>query len=235
MNERVVLVSGGAGNVGRAATRAFLETGARVAVPFYKTEPPAVVQELRSEFGDRLLLFALDLTTERGAQGAVRQATDWGGRLDAVVHMIGGYRGGMSLVETPIEMWEHMIELNLTSAWLVARFAIPRMLASGGGSFVFVSSRAALQRRAGRGAYAIAKAGLLTLVATIAEEHLHDGIRANVILPGTVDTPDNRRQMPDAAHERWTRPEEIARVILFLASPDSAPINGAAIPVYGRS
>ena len=100
---------------------------------------------------------------------------------------------------------------------------------------VFVSSRAAVQGRAGHGAYAIAKSALITLTETIAEEYAAQGIRANVVLPGTVDTAANRKGSPKADHSRWTPPEEIARVIAFLASPESSAINGAAIPVYGRS
>lgn len=234
MTDRIVLVTGGAGNVGRAVTRAFLASGDRVAVPVYKTDAPEALDELRSEHHDRLHPFALDLTTERGAEAAVREVVEWGGRLDVVVHMMGGYSGGTPLGETPVEAWQRMMDLNLNSAFLVTRFALPRMQEVGG-SFVFVSSRAARQASPGQAAYAVSKAGLLTLAEAIAAEYGAAGIRANAVLPGTVDTPANRRQMPDADHARWTDPAEIARVILFLTSPAAAAINGAAIPVYGRS
>lgn len=234
MTDRIVLVTGGAGNVGRAVTRAFLASGDRVAVPVYKTDAPEALDELRSEHHDRLHPFALDLTTERGAEAAVREVVEWGGRLDVVVHMMGGYSGGTPLGETPVEAWQRMMDLNLNSAFLVTRFALPRMQETGG-SFVFVSSRAARQASPGQAAYAVSKAGLLTLAEAIAAEYGAAGIRANAVLPGTVDTPANRRQMPDADHARWTDPAEIARVILFLTSPAAAAINGAAIPVYGRS
>jgi NAD(P)-dependent dehydrogenase (short-subunit alcohol dehydrogenase family) len=234
MTDRIVLVTGGAGNVGRAVTRAFLASGDRVAVPVYKTDAPEALDELRSEHHDRLHPFALDLTTERGAEAAVREVVEWGGRLDVVVHMMGGYSGGTPLGETPVEAWQRMMDLNLNSAFLVTRFALPRMQEAGG-SFVFVSSRAARQASPGQAAYAVSKAGLLTLAEAIAAEYGAAGIRANAVLPGTVDTPANRRQMPDADHARWTDPAEIARVILFLTSPAAAAISGAAIPVYGRS
>ncbi len=233
--DNVVLVPGGAGTLGRVVTRAFLEQGARVAVPFYKTDIPGALDSVRAQFGDHLHRFALDLTTERGAEAAVREVVEWGGRLDSVVHLVGGYGGGSRIAETPLEVWDRMMELNLKSARLIARTAIPRMLEVGGGTLTFISSRAALERRKGRAAYAVAKAALLTLVSAIAEEYRHDGIRANAVLPGRIDTEANRRLLPEADHENFTPPEEIARVILFLASPDSLPINGAAIPVYGRS
>jgi NAD(P)-dependent dehydrogenase (short-subunit alcohol dehydrogenase family) len=235
MNDSLVLVTGGAGNVGSAVTRAFLESGARVAVPVYKTDRPDALDEMRSHFAERLHSFALDLTTERGAEAAVRDVMEWGGNLDAVIHMIGGYSGGTLLADTSLEVWDRMIALNLTSAFLVARATMPALLEGGGGALVFVSARAARRERKASAAYAVAKAGVLTLAEAIAEEYGSQGIRSNVVLPGTVDTEANRRVMPDADHGSWTRPEEIARVILFLASDHASAVNGAAVPVYGRS
>lgn len=235
MKDTVVLVTGGAGNLGQAVTRSFLEAGARVAVPLYKTDLPESLDPLRGAHGDRVLSFALDLTTERGANEAVREVIEWAGRIDAVAHLIGGYFGGASLAETPVEAWDRMMDLNVKSAWLTARAAIPEMASRGGGSLVFVSSRAALEGRRSRAAYAVAKAALLTLVEAIAEEYRDQGIRANAVLPGTVDTEGNRAMMPDADPERWTPPEQIAEVIRFLASGASEAVSGAAVPVYGRS
>ena len=231
MTDRVALVTGGAGNLGRAVTRALLEGGARVAVPFYKTDRLDALDALKGEFGGRVHTFALDLTTERGANAAVQQVLEWAGRLDTVAHLVGGWRGGVRLADTPVELWDRMMDLNLKSAWLVARAALPAMLEGGGGSLVFVSSRTAREGRAGSGAYAIAKAGLLTLVETIAEEYAEEGIRANAVLPGTLDTEDNRRAMPDADRSGWTPPEEVARVILSLADGGGEAVNGAAVPV----
>jgi NAD(P)-dependent dehydrogenase (short-subunit alcohol dehydrogenase family) len=235
MNERVILITGGAGNLGRAVTKIFLEGGAKVVVPIYKTDQAGALDAFRQAYPDRLHTFALDLTTERGADQAVGQVVEWGGRIDGVAHLIGGYSGGKSLVETPMEEVERMLALNLTSAWLISRFTLPRMLEQGDGTLVFVSSRAALQGRAGHGAYAVAKSALITLVEVIAEEYGARGIRANAVLPGTIDTTANRLAAPDADHSLWTPPEQIARVIAFLASSGSTAINGAAIPVHGRS
>jgi len=233
MEDRIVLVTGGAGNLGQAVTRAFLEGGGRVAVPFYKTDQSSALDPLSEEFGDRLYTFALDLTTERGAEQAVRQVVEWGGSLGAVAHMVGGYSGGLRVADTPLAIWNRMVELNLTSAYLVSRFALPQVVAAGGGSFVFVSSRAAFDVPTGSAAYAATKAGLVTLSHAIAAEYGSDGIRSNVVVPDTIDTEDNRRAMPDADHSRWVRPEAIASVVLFLASNRSSAINGAAVPVYG--
>jgi NAD(P)-dependent dehydrogenase (short-subunit alcohol dehydrogenase family) len=235
MTDSVILVTGGAGNLGRAVTREFLERGARVAVPIYKTDSAGALDELTQEHSDRLHSFPLDLTTERGAEQAIRRVKEWGGGLDAVAHLIGGYSAAGRLAEAPLDEWDRMIDLNLRSAWLIARFAIPAMQERGGGSLVFVSSRAARKVGKGQGAYAVSKAALVTLAEVISEEYRQEGIRANAVLPGTVDTPANRASMPDADHARWTSPSEIASVIAYLASPESAAVTGAAVSVQGRS
>jgi NAD(P)-dependent dehydrogenase (short-subunit alcohol dehydrogenase family) len=234
-DERVAFVTGGAGTLGRAVTREFLEGGWRVAVATHHHDAGDALADLASAHGSRLFSFLLDLTTERGAGAAVARVLEWAGRLDSLVHAMGGYAGGERLHETPVEVWDEMMAVNLRSAWLVTRGALPPMLEGGGGTLVFVSARAALRGRAGHGAYAVAKAGLLTLVEALAEEYGGDGVRANAVLPGTIDTPANREAMPDADPARWTPPAEIARVVRFLASEESAPVNGAAVPVYGRS
>jgi NAD(P)-dependent dehydrogenase (short-subunit alcohol dehydrogenase family) len=233
MKDRVVLITGGAGNLGQAVTRAFLGAGARVAVPFYKTDKASALDAMKGEFGDRLHSFALDLTTERGAEQAIQQVREWGGRIESVVHLIGGYAGGSRIAEMPIETWNRMVELNMTSAYLVTRFALPGLIGSDGGSFVFVSSRAAFEGRANRSAYAATKAGLLSFARAIAEEYADEGIRANIVVPDTIDTEDNRAAQPKANHSKWVKPDELAQVIVFLASDASRAINGAAIPVYG--
>lgn len=228
--DRVALITGGAGGLGRACVDAFLEDGWRVAVPIHRSADG--LREPAARHGDGLTWFEADLTTEDGAAGTVERTLAWAGRLDAVVHTVGGYAGSGPLHEAPVEEWDRMMDVNLRSAYLVARAALPRL--AEGGSLVFVSSRAALRGRKGHAAYAVSKAALLTLVEAIAEEQ-KGRARANAVLPGTIDTPANRAAMPDAKHGTWTPPEEIARVIVFLASPASAPVSGAAVPVYGTS
>lgn len=229
--ERVTLVTGGAGNLGLAVTAAFMDAGWRVAVPVH-SGPGEGLGELAARHEGRVTWFAADLAADDGAERAVAQTVEWAGRMDAAVHTMGGYAGGHSIPETPVDEWDRMMSLNLRSSFLLARAAIPRMGA--GGALVFVASRAALSGRKGHAAYAVSKAALLTLVEAIAEEN-RGGVRANAVLPGTIDTAANRAAMPGADASRWTPPEEIARVVLFLASPDSAPVSGAAVPVYGQS
>jgi NAD(P)-dependent dehydrogenase (short-subunit alcohol dehydrogenase family) len=228
--ERVALITGGAGGLGRACVDLFLEDGWRVAVPTHHSAEG--LQEPAGRHGDRLTWFEADLTTEEGAARAVERTVEWAGRLDAVVHSVGGYAWTGPLHESAVADWDRMMDVNLRSAYLVARAALPRL--GEDGSLVFVSSRAALQGRKGHAGYAVSKAALLTLVEAIAEEQ-KGRARANAVLPGTIDTPANRAAMPDAKFGTWTQPAEIARVILFLASPASAPVSGAAVPVYGES
>jgi NAD(P)-dependent dehydrogenase (short-subunit alcohol dehydrogenase family) len=226
---RVALITGGAGGLGRACVDLFLQHGWRVAVPTHRSAEG--LRDAIARHGDRLTSFEADLTTEEGAAGAVERTVEWAGRLDAVVHTVGGYAWTGPLHESPVDAWDRMMDVNLRSAFLIARAALPRLE---GGSLVLVSSRAALQGQKGHAAYAVSKAALLTLVEAIAEEQ-KGRARANAVLPGTIDTPANRKSMPDAKFDTWTQPEEIARVILFLASPASATVSGAAVPVYGAS
>lgn len=235
MSEPVVLVTGGAGNLGRVVTRRFLDAGWRVAVPLHKTDSKDALADAVRDHPGRLQTFLLDLTTERGAQAAIRQTTEWAGRLDAVAHTVGGWLGGMALTDTPIEGWDRMMDLNVKSAYLVARFAIPAMARAGGGSMVVVSARASQQDRAGNVAYAVSKAALNALVAGLHDEYRKEGVRFNAVLPGTIDTPANRAAMPNADPSHWTTPDEIARVVLFLAGPESRSVSGALVPVAGES
>src|SRR5690606_17104516 len=129
---------------------------------------------------------------------AVRQVVEWGGTVNSVVHLVGGYSGGQRLADTPLDIWVRMVELNMTSAFLIAKFAIPKLIAGGGGSLVFVSSRAAYQGLRERSAYSATKAGLITVAKAIAEEYSADGVRSNVVIPDTIDTEDNRRAQPGA-------------------------------------
>lgn len=232
INDSVVLVTGGAGNLGRAVTREFLERGARVAVPLYKTDVAGSLDDVRERYErDRFFTFALDLTTERGAAEAIREVMEWAGRLDAVAHLVGGYVGGHRLADTVVEAWDLMMDLNLKSAWLVSRFAIPAMVTRGGGTLVFVSSEAARQRRSGHAAYAIAKAGLLTLVDAIREEYGEEGIRAAAVMPDVIDTEANRAALSaNDPSRRWSTPEEVAQRIVSLVAGELEAPDGA-IPV----
>jgi NAD(P)-dependent dehydrogenase (short-subunit alcohol dehydrogenase family) len=155
--------------------------------------------------------------------------------LEAVANLVGGFSDGPRLHETDPAEFARLMQLNLTPAFLLARAAMPRLVERGGGAFVCVSARTALRPYPGGGAYSVAKASVLALVNALDVEYRRDGVRCNAILPSVIDTPANREAQPDADHSKWVEPEEIARVVRFLVSDESAVTSGAAVPVYGRA
>lgn len=231
--EGTVLVTGGTGALGEAVVGELLASGARVVSTWIvPDERDRVEQQLGSH--ELLELCQADLTTAEGASAAVRAA---GGHppLAALVNLVGGYAGGGPLHEAPDGELERMLEMNLLTAHRATRAALPAMIDQGGGSIVCVGAKAGLQPFKGAPAYSVAKAAVVALVRALAVDYRDDGIRANAVLPSVIDTPANREQMPNADHSKWVPPVQIARVIRFLCTADSAPTSGALIPVYGRA
>jgi NAD(P)-dependent dehydrogenase (short-subunit alcohol dehydrogenase family) len=171
------------------------------------------------------------VAAEGGAEEAVAAVDD----LEAVVNLVGGFASGPRVHETDWEDFEGMLRLNLAPAFNLARAAMPRLVERGGGAFVAVSARAALRPFPGAAAYVTAKAAVIAFVQALDADYRAEGVRANAILPSVIDTPANREGQPDADHSKWVQPAEIARVVRFLVSGESAVTSGAAIPVYGRA
>jgi NAD(P)-dependent dehydrogenase (short-subunit alcohol dehydrogenase family) len=227
MTDPTVLVTGGTGGLGAAVTRAFLDDGWRVVVPWIAE------RELeRVERHDRLELVQADLFDPHAVAGVVAAA---GPSLRAAVNLVGGFAIHDRVHETPIETFEEQLRLNLRPTYLVSSAVIPTLLEAGGGAIVCVSSRAARQPFAGAAGYIVSKAAVLALVAALDAEYRKDRVRVNAVLPSVIDTPVNRRSMPDADFDTWVDPEEIARVIRFLCSDDASATSGAHVPVYGRA
>jgi NAD(P)-dependent dehydrogenase (short-subunit alcohol dehydrogenase family) len=164
-----------------------------------------------------------------------RRAVEGVDGLRAVVNLVGGFKGGAKVEAMEPAAFEGMLRLNLVPAFNLARAAMPRLAGAGGGAFVCVSARAALQPFSGASGYITAKAGVLAFVKALDAEYRQAGVRSNAVLPSVIDTPANRSDMPDADSSKWVPPEQIARVIRFLCSDDSEPTSGAAVPVYGRA
>lgn len=227
---RAVLVAGGTGALGTAVVRDLLAAGRPVAATWVVERER---ERIEAELGDDpdLELIEADLFDADAATGAVG-AVDG---LGAVVNLVGGFASGPLVHETDPDEFERMLRLNLRPGFLLARAAMPRLVEAGGGAYVGVSARPALRPFAGAAGYVTAKAAVLAFVRALDAEYRDAGVRSNAILPSVIDTPDNRAAMPDADHSRWVPPEEIARVVRFLVSEDSAPTSGAAIPVYGRA
>jgi len=225
------LISGGTGGLGAAVTRAFLCAGWRVVVPVFDT-----AERERVPAHERLVLEPADLSDpDSAAAVAALSAGNEGAPLRAVVNLVGGFAAGGRVHETAIEDFEAQLRLNLRPTYLVCQAALPHLQAAGGGAIVCVSSRAALRPFRGAAGYIVAKAAVLAFVDALAEEYREDGIRVNAILPSVIDTPANRRAMPDADHERWVSPEQIASVVRFLCDDGAEVVSGAHVPVYGRA
>ena len=156
------------------------------------------------------------------------------GRLDVLVNTAGGYRAGQPLHATPNDTWDMMMNLNARTVFLMSRAVAPHMIDRGTGKIINVAARAALQGTANAGPYVASKMAVIRLTESLAAELADHGINVNCILPGTLDTPANRADRPDADFARWVQPESMANVILFLASDLAKDIQGAAVPVYGR-
>ena len=231
--EGVALVTGGTGGLGRAVLTELLDAGATVMTTWLvEREREAVAAELGEREG--LHLVQADVLAEGGAEAAVAGAAELG-TLGALVNLVGGFASGERLHQQPLDQLEKLISLNLLTAGRAARAALPALIEGGDGAIVCVGARAALAPFSGGAAYAISKAAVLALVRSLDAEYRDDGVRANAVLPSVIDTPANRAASPDADFDRWVQPAEIARVIRFLCSRDSAPISGAEIPVYGRA
>jgi len=237
IRNKVVLVAGATGGLGKAVVRRLLAVGAVVAAVYRSEERlQALVAAVGGE-NPSLTGFRADLTREAEVGGMVEAVLGRFGRIDALLNLAGGWRGGVEVAATKLADWDYMLELNLKTAFLCSRAVLPAMIKQTSGHIVCVGSRPAVEKkgRAKSGAYAVAKAGVVLLTETIAEETRKFGITANCILPGAIDDPDNRASNPGADYSRWTSADAIADVILFLISEASSITSGAAIPVYGQS
>lgn len=230
---KCILVTGATGGLGKAVVRAFLQEGAFVAGTARRWSGEDAM--------DGLLQVQADLTTPEGAEAAVRAAIEARGRLDAVVHLVGGFAMDGPLASTKVETWDRMMGINARSAFLVFRAALAASQqadkASPGGlrRLIAVGSRAGEQTSPGAIAYAVSKAALHALVVNLAAEVADRGITVNAVLPGVIDTVANRTAMPGADFSKWVTPESIAETLVWLASDAAGDTSGALIPVYGRS
>jgi NAD(P)-dependent dehydrogenase (short-subunit alcohol dehydrogenase family) len=227
-----VLVTGATGGLGPAVVAAFLDHGWRVVTTSRSGRPP---QDLVG--ADRLESVATDLFEPADVAEAVTVAAGdrAGAPLRALVNLVGGYAVGGLVHETPVEQFERQLTLNLRPTYLVTQAVLPHLVEGGGGAVVCVSARAAVAPFRGAGGYVSAKAAVLAFSQAVAVEYRAAGVRCNAVLPSVIDTPANRADQPDADTSRWVPPEQVAAVIRFLCSDDSAPTSGAAIPVYGRA
>lgn len=224
MSERVIAVTGGHGVLGSAVVAAALADGLKVAVIDHasgQSAPEGVLE-----------LGGVDLTDPASASKAIEAVVARFGRLDALFNIAGGFVWQTTDDADPA--WGRMFALNVTTALNASRAALPYLKVSSEGRIVNVGANAALKSAAGMGAYAASKSGVHRLTESLAEELKSTSVTVNAVLPSILDTEQNRKDMPDADPAKWVAPADLARVMLFLASPDSRAITGALIPVTGK-
>jgi len=224
MKGKVVLITGAKGGLGTSVTETFLHTGATVV---------GVSRSIKqSDFpGSSFKAIEADLSSRAAAGELVNSVMSEFGRIDVLVHVVGGYAGGTSIADTDQKTWDRMFDLNFNSALYIASAVIPHMRKQRFGRIIGVGSKAAEQTHAGLGAYVASKIAMAALFRTIAMENGDAGITANVVAPGTMDTAANRASDPKADYSKWIPTSDVADVIVWLASEAAAKVNGAIVPV----
>lgn len=233
--EKVAMITGASGNLGLATTQAFLSSGYRLALLDLDADRiPERIPELLKKTPNPLYL-SVDLTSEEQVEKAVLNTVTALGQIDVLVNIAGGYKGGIAIHETSTEDLDFLLNLNFRTTFNTSKAVIKHMLNRGSGNIINIAARGGITGAARMGVYSASKSAVIRITESMSAELKHQGIRVNCILPGTIDTPRNRVDMPDADFSRWVQPETIADVILFLASDQARGITGASIPVYGRS
>jgi NAD(P)-dependent dehydrogenase (short-subunit alcohol dehydrogenase family) len=232
---KIALVAGGTGALGRAVTLALLREGAAVTVTWQHENELAALKGEAGPSVEKLDSRRVNITDAAAVDGLIDEIGAGKGRLDILINAAGGFEGGAKMWDSDPAMLDRMLALNLRPGFLLARAAAKAMLRHGSGAIVNIVAKAALDHPAGLAAYAASKAAALAMLGSLAEDLKGTGIRANSILPSIIDTEANRRAMPKADFAKWPKPEDIAKVILFLASDEARVVHGASIPVYGDS
>lgn len=229
-SNRIVLVTGGTGALGRAITRAFVESNATVVSSYVNDRE---IEQVKTEIKSATLqLIKADITKEKEVDGLVSNIVGKHGRIDVLVNVVGGYVGGKRVSELDEKEWDFMMTMNLKSA-SSSKHVVSQMISSKYGKIIHVSSRTGLRSEGYDSAYAASKSGLIRLVESLSEETKISNINVNCIMPSIIDTEGNRKAMPNADFNKWVKPEDLANVVLFLSSEEAKAITGAAIPTYG--
>jgi NAD(P)-dependent dehydrogenase (short-subunit alcohol dehydrogenase family) len=235
MHENVAVLTGGTGALGRAAVPLLARRGFRLAVGYLIPEEARRLEEELDLDEDDIMLRRVDATDREQVDAFMQEAAQTYGHINVVASFVGGWAGGRYIAETDDVRFDRMIDLNLRSAFYTVRAAIPHLREVDWGRIIVVASRAGMETPAGQAAFNIAKAGVLALAKSAAVELDDTNVTSNALMPSVIDTEATRAALPYADYVKWPKPHEIAAVIDFLASPGSAVINGAGIPVFGQS
>lgn len=231
--EKVVVVTGAGGALGRVVARAFLDAGARVVAVDRHEE--TLISAFPGVVKARLAMTSADLNDADSVARMVAAAIRSFGRVDVLANIAGGFAMGKRVHEADPSDWDDMLDMNARTVFLACRAVLPQMLKQGGGCIVNVGARAAFEAKGRMAPYIASKMAVVRLTEVLSREYREDNININCVLPGTLDTPRNRADMPQADFSKWVPPQALADVILFLASEAGRAVHGAAVPVYGLS
>jgi NAD(P)-dependent dehydrogenase (short-subunit alcohol dehydrogenase family) len=234
LENQVAIITGSVGNLGTATARRFQKAGAKTVLVDRSVDR---VREAFKEIADspnHLLAGGVDLADPASLGKLIEQTIARFGRVDTLVNTVGGYRGGKPVYESDLADWDFLFNINVRTTLLCCRAVIPQMLKQGGGKIINVASRDGLNGSAGYAAYSASKSAVLRLTESLSNELKGSNINVNCVMPGTIDTPQNRAAAPNGDFTKWVPPAAIADVIAFLASDASRAVTGAAVPVYGK-
>jgi NAD(P)-dependent dehydrogenase (short-subunit alcohol dehydrogenase family) len=232
---KVALIAGGTGALGRAVSLAFLDELAHVVVTYQREGEFVALKNATGAHFSSLEGYQVDVTDEVAVRKLTAKIIAQHAHLEVLVDAVGGYAGGTPLWEVDSAVFDRMLALNLRSAFVLSRVVVPVMVKQGTGAILNVASRSAFDHAAGAAAYAASKSAAVALMDSLAADLRGTNVRANSILPSIIDTEANRKAMPGADYAKWPKPDDLARVILFLCSEDAKLVHGAAVPVYGNA
>ena len=234
LQDKIVIVTGAAGNLGQAVACAFLDASSHLVLVDRRADRlPTLFPQLVAS-PDHVLATGLDVLDAPAVEAMIAATVERFGRIDVLANTVGGYLAGTKVHETAMEAWDGSLDLNARTAFILSKAVVPVMLEQKSGRIIHVAARTGLEGSSRQLVHSVAKSAVIRLTETLSEELKSSGINVNCILPSTIDTPENREMMPKAKFDRWVEPEAIADVIAFLASGAARAITGAAIPVYGK-
>jgi NAD(P)-dependent dehydrogenase (short-subunit alcohol dehydrogenase family) len=235
LKDKVIIITGAAGNLGRAVTARVQAEGGKTVLVERSNEHLMAAYGALKDSASHWLAGGVDMTDPKAVEAMAAAAHQRFGRIDGLVNTVGGFRGGKPVHEADLAEWDFMYDVNVRTALHACRAVIPYMLQAQSGRIINVASRNAFQGSPNYAAYSAAKTAVLRLTESLAGELKTRGVNVNCIVPGTIDTPQNREAMPKADFSTWVPPEDLASVIAFLLSDEARSVTGAAVPVYGRS
>ena len=234
LSNKVAIVTGGTGSLGHGVLSVFLGEGASVLCTYVDRHQLEYSMDLKDKYADRLMYSKADVTKSKDMNKVVEKAIKKFGRVDILVNIVGGFAMA-NLIDTDEDLWNKMMNMNLNSVYISSRAVLPQMIKQKSGRIINIGARPALKGVAKMSAYGASKAAVLNLTESIADELKEYNINVNAIIPGTIDTPRNRADMPKAKFSNWVKPVEIAEVMSFVCSDEGDKISGAIVPVYGKA